>query len=59
MNDYSFEDYGIEGEGIVHRYICRKCGAEIEVSERVNSEIRLDVDDRQMTWNEYESEVKE
>ena len=32
--DYSFEDFGYEGEGIVHRYVCRKCGAEIEVSEK-------------------------
>lgn len=31
--DYSFTDFGYEGEGIVHRYVCRKCGAEIEISE--------------------------
>ena len=28
--DFSFEDYGIEGEGIVHVCHCNNCGAEIE-----------------------------
>ncbi len=27
--DFSFEDYGIEGEGIVHNCHCTKCGADI------------------------------
>lgn len=30
MNDFDFEDYGIEGEGIVHVCQCSNCGAEIE-----------------------------
>ena len=29
-NDFSFEDYGCEGEGIVHVLHCPDCGAEIE-----------------------------
>ena len=29
-NDFSFEDYGIEGEGIVHSCHCGNCGADIE-----------------------------
>lgn len=29
-NDYSFEDFGYEGEGIVHICHCTNCGAEIE-----------------------------
>ena len=28
--DYDFEDYGLEGEGIVHVCLCGACGAEIE-----------------------------
>ena len=28
--DYSFEDFGYEGEGIVHICHCSSCGAEIE-----------------------------
>ncbi len=27
--DFTFEDYGIEGEGIVHHCHCVNCGAEI------------------------------
>lgn len=29
-NDFSFEDFGYEGEGIVHICHCTNCGAEIE-----------------------------
>ena len=29
-NDFDFEDYGIDGEGIVHVCHCGNCGAEIE-----------------------------
>lgn len=29
-NDFSFEDCGYEGEGIVHMCHCGYCGAEIE-----------------------------
>ena len=28
-NDFDFEDYGCEGEGIVHVCHCTNCGAEI------------------------------
>lgn len=27
QNDYTFEDYDIEGEGIVHDLRCTNCGA--------------------------------
>lgn len=30
-NDFSYEDYGIDGNGIVQTYHCTNCGAEIEV----------------------------
>lgn len=26
-NDYSFEDYGYEGEGLIHECHCANCGA--------------------------------
>ncbi len=29
-SDFTFEDMGYEGEGIVHCCHCTKCGAEIE-----------------------------
>ena len=28
--DFDFEDFGYEGQGIVHIYHCANCGAEIE-----------------------------
>lgn len=29
QNDWSFEDYGLEGDGLVHELICSNCGAVI------------------------------
>lgn len=29
-NDFSFEDYGYDNDGIVHSLHCSNCGAEIE-----------------------------
>lgn len=29
-NDFSFEDFGLEGEDIVHVLHCSHCGADIE-----------------------------
>lgn len=26
--DFSFEDYGLEGEGIIHECTCSNCGAQ-------------------------------
>lgn len=42
-NDFSFEDYGIEGEGIIHVCHCGNCGAEIEyrVEEDRNSDYKF------------------
>lgn len=37
-NDFSFEDYGYEGEGIVHVCHCTHCGAEIEYFIRLEEE---------------------
>lgn len=33
--DFDFEDYGMEGEGIVHVCHCDNCGADIEYFVRV------------------------
>lgn len=37
-NDFSLEDYGYEGEGIVHCCTCGNCGAEIEYVIRFDEE---------------------
>ena len=39
-SDFSFEDFGLEGEGIVHICHCANCGAEIEyyISEKGEDE---------------------
>lgn len=37
--DYSFEDYGIEGVGIVHECHCENCGAQVTYY------VALEVDD--------------
>lgn len=36
--DYSFEDYGEEGEGIIHECHCTKCGAQITYRIRTDEE---------------------
>jgi len=35
--DFSFEDYDVEGEGIVHTLHCSNCGADIVYYVPVNS----------------------
>lgn len=30
QSDYSYEDFGYEGDGIVQILICSNCGAEVE-----------------------------
>lgn len=36
QNDFTFEDFGIEGEGVVHICECANCGAEIEYYVRMD-----------------------
>ena len=36
--DFSFEDYGNDGEGIVHSCRCTNCGAEIRYFIRLDGE---------------------
>ena len=38
QNDFSFEDWGLEGEGIVHVLHCSNCGADIEYYVRIDKE---------------------
>ena len=35
--DYDFEDYGLEGEGLIHICQCNNCGAEIEYRVPLNN----------------------
>lgn len=34
--DFTFEDYGMDGEGIVHSLHCANCGADIEYYVRID-----------------------
>ena len=36
--DFDFEDYGLEGEGIIHTCHCDNCGADIEYYIRTGEE---------------------
>lgn len=36
--DFMFEDYGMDGDGIVHTYTCSNCGAAYEVYESFEGE---------------------
>ena len=44
--DFTFEDYGLEGEGLIHVCHCSNCGAEIEAgdSSQVVGEEKQNVD---------------
>lgn len=37
-NDFDYEDYGLEGEGIVHVCHCANCGAYIEYYVNIGEE---------------------
>jgi hypothetical protein len=36
--DFTFEDYGIPGDGIIHECHCENCGAEITYYIRLDKE---------------------
>lgn len=38
QSDYSYEDFGYEGEGIVQILHCSNCGAEVEYRIKINEE---------------------
>ena len=37
-SDFTFEDYGLDGEGIIHVCHCSNCGADIEYYISLNPE---------------------
>ena len=37
-NDFSFEDYGIEGEGVVADLSCPKCPTDVQVYYKISEE---------------------
>lgn len=37
-SDFDFDDFGYEGEGVVHICHCENCGAEIEYIVRTDEE---------------------
>lgn len=37
-NDFTFEDYGMEGEGIIHVLHCENCGSDTEYYVRFDDE---------------------
>ena len=38
MADFSYEECGMEGDGIVHTYYCPDCGSRIEVHEPIKED---------------------
>lgn len=38
QSDFSFEDYGMEGEGVINVCHCTNCGADIEYFVRMDEE---------------------
>lgn len=45
-SDFDYEDYGYEGNGIVHNYTCMNCGADIEVREPINADREVQHDEK-------------
>lgn len=39
-NDFSFEDYGDEGQGIIHECHCKNCGARITYKIPTEKEVK-------------------
>ena len=42
--DFDFEDYGLEGNGIIHELHCCSCGARIQYQIPIGKEDELDGD---------------
>ena len=56
-SDFSFEDCGYEGEGIVHFCHCTECGAEIEYRVPCDSGEDEDGDPDELAGDEPEDDV--
>ena len=42
MSDFTFEDFGLDGEGIIHCCHCNNCGADIEYYVPIKTEEEYD-----------------
>ena len=51
--DFTFEDYGLEGEGLVHHCDCSNCGAEIEYYVPITEE---DVNELKEIYGEHKDD---
>ena len=49
-SDFSFDDFGYEGEGIVHMCHCANCGAQIEYVIRTDEEGGDGTSDKAEFW---------
>ena len=54
-SDFTFEDYGLEGEGLVHHCHCTNCGAEIEYYVPITDE---DVEELKERFGDDEQQAK-
>lgn len=45
--DYDFEDFGLEGEGIVHTLTCAHCGADIQYFIPIAEEKEVDENEQE------------
>ena len=50
QNDFAFEDYGYEGEGIVHVCHCGNCGADIEYYVPYDNDDDNTNDNKEIEW---------
>ena len=50
QNDFTFEDYGYEGEGIVHVCHCGNCGADIEYYVPYDNDDNNTNDNKEIEW---------
>lgn len=44
-NDFSFEDFGMDGDGVVSCWSCSECGAEYEVYQRIEEKTTVDMEE--------------
>jgi len=49
--DFTFEDYGLDGEGLIHHCHCANCGAEIEYYVPITEE---DIDELKERFGEHD-----
>ena len=52
-SDYDFEDFGLDGDGIIHICHCSNCGAEIEYRISINQEEEKSDNENKMTIYDF------